>query len=294
MKEPASGIDQLVTQLTQAETGHVFRRARQTLLRHDSNEIVRALIRAMRGASHQRSFDRAARLLAEYGGDEAAEALATEARTQRRYPRLAIRAFAQCVHPTVVPVLLDILEFGKMKQKRAAAYALARLHSPLGIEPLCKASALGEWGIGHEATEALNALGRPHQIARLALSEPIYSASDHVRVLQALSCSLLREGFWRPVPFDPKRFLNREAQDYNSGVREQAGAAAAFLEMQSTLLRSGDALCTDALLRAASGPGESGSDSLLRASESFRQPGAPRITLLSLLVVLLRMLFRKS
>src|SRR5438045_2716156 len=82
------------------------------------------------------------------------------------------RAFAICDHPRVIPVLLDILEYGtKLKQRRAAAFALARLDSPLAIEPLCKAAGLGDRSIGPEAAEALSSMGRADYLARLVLSE---------------------------------------------------------------------------------------------------------------------------
>jgi hypothetical protein len=260
-------IDGLVAAMLSAESGHAFRRCRRELERHDVSAAVHALIRGMRRATNQKVFDRAAKLLAEFGGDTAAEALAIEARSQRQYPRLAIRAFALCQHPTVVPVLLDLLESGRMKQRRAAAFALARVRSPLAVEALCKASTGGDRGIGPEATEALRSLGGPRHVARLVLGEPTYLASDHVRILRAVSASPLREGFWRATPFDTKRFLEREAHSLASPVRIQARAAADFLQLQSTLLRGAPDAHPDTLLRAASTPGRQGSDSLLRSSD---------------------------
>jgi hypothetical protein len=263
-------IDGLVASMLAADSGHAFRRARRELERNDSRQVAQALIRAMRRATNQKVFDRSAKLLAEYGGDEAVEALAMEARSQRQYPRLAIRAFALCRHPSVVPVLLDLLDFGRMKQRRAAAFALARVRSPLAVEPLCRASVGGERGIGPEATEALRSLGAPRQIARLVLGETSYGPADHVRILHALGASPLREGFWRAAPFDSKRFLEREAQADGSPVQSQARAAAEFLHVQSTLLRGAPEAQPDTLLRAAASPGRQGPDSLLRSCDVNR------------------------
>jgi hypothetical protein len=272
-------VDGLVTAMLAADSGHAFRRARRELERRDSRVVVQALIRAMRRSANQKAFDRSAKLLAECGGDEAAEALALAAMSQRQYPRLAIRAFALCDHPSVVPVLLNLLEEGRVKQRRAAAFALARVRSPLAIEPLCKAAA-DDLRIGPEATEALRSLGGPRHIARLVLGESTCRPADHVRILHALGASPLREGFWRATPFDPKRFLERETQSANSPVLEQARAAAEFLHMQSTLLRGTTEAQPDTLLRAAASPGNQGPDSLLRAGalaphseQSPRRPG---------------------
>lgn len=256
-------VDGLVTAMLAADSGHAFRRARRELERRDSRVVVQALIRAMRRSANQKAFDRSAKLLAECGGDEAAEALALAAMSQRQYPRLAIRAFALCDHPSVVPVLLNLLEEGRVKQRRAAAFALARVRSTLAIEPLCKAA--NDPRIGPEATEALRSLGGPRHIARLVLGESTFLPADHVRILHALGASPLREGFWRATPFDPKRFLERETQSANSPVLEQAQAAAEFLHMQSTLLRGTTEAQPDTLLRAATTPGMQGSNSLLRA-----------------------------
>jgi hypothetical protein len=265
---PQSEIDVLVAAMLATDSSHSLRRARRELEAHPRDEAVQGLIRGMRHASHQKAFDRAAKLLAEYGGDEAAEALAREARTQRQYPRLAVRALALCDHPRVVPELLDILEFStRIKQRRAAAFALARLRAPLAVEPLCKASTMGRKWIGQEAVEALHVMGRPDQIARLVLGEETYAAADRVRVLHAMACAGLCEGFWRRQLFDVNRFLHRESQDARSPVRDQAVAAAEFLTMQSTLLRGLEESRSDTLLRAASGGSESSPDSLLRASE---------------------------
>lgn len=265
-------IDAVAGAMLKAENGRAFRRARRELEKRDRADIVRGLIRGMQRAANQKVFDRAAKLLAEYGGDEAAEALAREARSQRQYPRLAIRAFALCKHPTVAPVLLNILELGKLKQRRSAAFALARLKCALAVEPLCKAAGLGELSIGPEAVEALYAMGRTDQLARLVLGEVTYSAADCVRVLHAIGAAPVSEGFWRRRRFHAERFLFREAIDPRSPVQVQAAAAADFLQVRSTLLRGSDPVegpDPDRLLRAASTPGSGAPDSLLRASSSL-------------------------
>jgi HEAT repeat protein len=270
-------LDGLCAAMLSADSGHAFRRARQQLERHERHETVQGLIRSMRRATNQKVFDRAAKLLAELGGDTAAEALAIEARAQRQYPRLAIRALARCQHPAVVPVLLDLLESGRMKQRRAAAFALARVRSPFAVEPLCRAAAGGDRGIGPEATEALRSFGSPRHVARLVLGETTYQAADHVRVLLAVSASPLRDGFWRAAPFDGKRYLEREAQALSSPVQAQAREAADLLHKQSTLLRGATDVNTDILLRAASTPGNAAADSLLRPSDwASPAPGVAR------------------
>jgi HEAT repeat protein len=267
MDHDQSEIDALTLALLNETNGSSFRRARKALESRPTPEVVAALIRAMRRATNPKMFDRAAKLLAGYGGDEAANALAAEARSQRQYPRLAVRALARCSHPLVVPTLLELYETGRAKQRRSAAFALARLRSPHAIEPLCRAATRGDRYVGPEALEALRSMGRPRAIARLALAEAEFTSSDIVRVLQRLSESPLREGLLRSVPFDPKRFLESEAEDQRSTTRARAAAAAEHLKMQSTLLRGAGIATSDSLLRAASSSGESAPDSLLRSSD---------------------------
>src|SRR5262245_7156646 len=105
-------IEGLVATLTTGKKDRAYRHAR-ALLRDEPHEgVVSILIAQMDGDVRKggsRTFERTANLLAEWGGDAAVEALVRHARTQRRFPRLAINALALCKHPAVVPALLDIL-----------------------------------------------------------------------------------------------------------------------------------------------------------------------------------------
>src|ERR1041385_8116384 len=126
MDEPEfEQIQDLIALLTVTTGRAKYRRVRERLTRGDRETVVPALVRALARAHNARAFDRAARTLAEIGGDAAVETLAMHARTNRRFPRLSVRALAECRHPQVVPILLDLLEHGKIKQRRAACAHLA-------------------------------------------------------------------------------------------------------------------------------------------------------------------------
>jgi hypothetical protein len=269
-------IDEKIAALLSSDSGREFRRSKASLAHHDFDEIVQALIRATHKAGDQKHYNRAVKLLAEYGGEEAVAALAVQARMQRRFPRIAMRALSMCNAPSVVPVMLDIMKTGGRKQRRAAVYALVRMRAPSAIEPLCNATVRSNMDIGPEALQALSTLGHPADIARLALSEPTHASADHLRVLNAIGRTPLREGWLRTTPFDPRRFLDQEVRNQKSEVREQALAALELLKIQSTLLRSSESDGEIDLLRAASGPGNSMHASLLRPTDSMTAPPSGR------------------
>lgn len=221
MREPEfEQIHDLVALLTATTSGADYRRARKRLEKEEREKTVPALIRALERAHDSRAFDRTARILAAFGGEAAFESLAAHARANRRFPRLALRALAECRHSQVVPLLLDLLEHGRIKQRRAAARHLAGLGAARAIEPLCRAAAQGESEIGPEARAALYLMGRPEHLARKLLAEPSLSAVDRVRVIALLTLAG-RPGLFR-APFYPQRFLEREAENRRSPVREAA------------------------------------------------------------------------
>jgi len=280
MDSPSSKrIEGLLATLIAGKKDRSHRHARALLQDEPRDEVVAALIEVVRRAVRERNrktFERAANLLAEWGGDAAAEMLALQARTQTRFPRLAINALAQCRHPSVVPALLDILmEGSNIKRRRAAAYALARIGDARAVEPLCLAALKGHRplrghrDIGPDGLEALHVMGRTPDLARRVLGESSLSIPDRVRALNALAAvHPQRHDFWFRV-FNPERFVARETIRRNSPVREEARAVVEYMLQHATLLRPAEYRGPEVLLRAASGPGENGAEELLRASDAL-------------------------
>src|SRR5438067_3790463 len=217
-------LSALVATITSTTDGRQLRKVRRELQRAPAEDVVRALAERLRTADDAKAYDRAAKLLAGWGGSLAAEVLASEARTQRRFPRLAVRALSLCDDPSVVAVLLDILEFGRMKQRRAATYALARKRTARAILPLCSAAQKGLRDIGPDAIEALRKMGNTFGLARLTLAEPELTVTQRVLTMAALEEIHPRLGqLWWSSRFDAGRFLEREAANRRSPLRDAAG-----------------------------------------------------------------------
>jgi HEAT repeat protein len=251
------------------------RRLRNRLKKLPMPLVIPILKDLLLGADNRRAFDRLARLLAEMSqdapddssgsfnvADEAVAALAQHVRTNPRFPRLALRALAQCDHPQVVPVLIDRLIHGRLRQREAAAQHLAGKRSAMAIEPLCQSAIFPESGIQQVALDTLRAMGRPEHLARLLLVETALNVRDRVRILRALESlplSLFR--------FRAQRFLDREAANPASPVAREAKACADLMRASDTLLRPTENPGTDTLLRPAFGPGPGDPEELLRASD---------------------------
>lgn len=244
------------------------RRAREALRALPGPQVVPSLLRALERAPDHGAYSRLANLLADAGGDAAMEALSMQARAQRRFPTPAIRALARLDHPMVVPLLLDLLETGRIRQRRAAAYALARRREVRAIEPLCRAARQGAAGIGPEARDALGRFGPADYLALSVLLHGEFTTADRVRILGGLTILPVRRFPFRWTAFDPERFLARVAVAGDVPMlRERARAAADLARAQGLLLRPSQA-DGDLLLRAAHGPGRSSAGRLLRSADA--------------------------
>lgn len=261
----------LLMEYMQADTSR-SKRLRERLKKLPQPEVVPILRDLLLGADNKQAFDRLARLAAQICNetpleqealrDEIVAGLAQHVRRNPRFPRLALRALAQCDHPQVVPLLIDRLIHGNLKQRTAAAAHLAGKRSALAIEPLCQCASFPESRIVSESLEALRAMGRPDHLARLLLVETALTVRDRVRVLRALErlpLTLFR--------FRAQRFLDREAANPASPVAREAKACADLMRASDTLLRPTENPGTDTLLRPAFGPAPGDPDALLRASE---------------------------
>jgi len=245
------------------------RQARQRLESAPRDLVIPALTQALADADSRRAFERITNLFARLGGEEAMKALANQARVQRRFSGLAMRALAKCEHPQVAPVLLELVHSGKRRQRRTASLALARSFPVQGIDQCVEAADKNPRVYGH-LLEALCEVGRVDDLARMVLCQSDVSVADRVRAicgLQALRLSLF--------PFNPQRFLDREAANGRSPVRQEARAAADLLRQQTTLLRPSEHRDDTILLRAASSPGETDGETLLRAADRPEEEDDP-------------------
>src|SRR6185503_12750163 len=220
--------------------------------------VILPVIAGLQRAADDRAFDRLARMLAKIGGDRAVEILAMHARTQRRYPRLAMRALSQCDHPLVVPALIDLLSTGRIKQRRAAAKYLAKVGKGRAIEPLCRMAARGGLDAGPEARNAFRKMGRPYLVARMVFEDNEMSTTERVDALEAMS---------HICRFNPDQFLQREMRRWLSPWKAAARDAADHLQLRRTLLRSSELTDGDSLLRPAGGASPSDLDRLVRPSD---------------------------
>lgn len=262
-------VERLIRDLADSRSGHEYRRAKNEFRSLPADVILDPLIARLRNAKNERAFDRTARMLAELGGDRAVEALAAEARTQRRYPRMAVRALSQCKHPMVVHHLVDLLAYGSRgKQRRAAARYLAKVGRWRAIQPLCSAIASSNPAVSPNAKEALKGMGRTDHVARMVFQDPEAAVNDRVDALEALSMAA-----W----FNTERFLERESRRWLCPWKPQARETLEALRARKTLLRPAAATPGDQLLRAAAFHNSSGSEDLLRAVSAESEPHEPGV-----------------
>lgn len=281
-KQKADLTEMPLTELVGELSGKLSKTARKQLRKRSAEERIPALIQSLSSVRERKAFERIAELLAESGDEAAFTALAAQARTHPRFPAPAIHALAACDHPNVVPVLLDLLEYGRPKQQRTAAYELVRLKAGRAVLPLCRGFGSGNGRL--EAWEILQRMGSPDQIARIVLADALLDVSAQVTTLLALEqvvtlahpASLLRG--WGLFRFQAERFLIRESADTRSPVCLQARAASERLRAQKTLLRpsTGEASEQGAtLLRPASGVGDAHGEHLLRAAYPTENASEP-------------------
>lgn len=176
-----------------------WRKARREMERIPRLLLVPALVRHLNSADNRVVYERVARSLARIGGDEVLEVLYRQALTQRRFTGLAIGALSECRHPSVAPMLADLLDHGtRIRQRRSAALALGRIRDARGITPLCRMAARGDRDAGPQARSAMRAMGSPRALGRLVLREQSFTAADRIhsfgiafvvlRVLIIVSC----------------------------------------------------------------------------------------------------------
>lgn len=245
-----------------------LRRARERLGALPPEALLEPAARALREADTTRAYMRAAWVLARCGGDEAFAILLEQARAQRRFPRLSVRALADCDHPQRIPALVALMSGRRRSKRQAAAEALARIGGAIAIEPLCRAYLERRRDLGRVVVDALRSMGPADALARLLLSDPRLTTADRVRALR-----LLGEVPLGIRTFRPRRFLERAAAARNAALAAAARQAHALLTAPQTLLRSSSDPDTSTLLRPAGGPAPADASLLLRSSDGAGSEG---------------------
>jgi len=246
--------------------GRFPRRTLEALAKSDPTKASDALLAALGAASDSRSYNRIVQGLARLESDAAFAALVREARQQRRFPRLAVRALGASRRRSATSELEALLGASRGPRRVTAALVLAERKSALAVEPLLALFRAG----GRYAPAALRALrrfGRVPALARAVLADARIDGRSAARILRSVPPDLRIGLFARP--FDPQAFLDREAANPRSPVRDAARAAGEALRDATMLLRAGAADPGESLLRAASATSaDDEGDDLLRAADS--------------------------
>ncbi len=253
-------IDEVVAGYLRAD-GNWRRRYLRHLATLDPASVAEAVERSLRAAASVAAYNGAAKLALKLGTHEANEALLREAQTQRRFEGTAVRVFGRSSHPRREEVLLEALAGRRKRAARSAVEAMVERPAPLFIIPLCRA-ALGEIpsGAHARAAGALHQLGGHPALARVLLSQTGRAPSALLADLETMVRVKIRISLFG---FNLQRFLEREAADKGSGVREQATAVLRAINDRATLLRpasGGAATLLRPVESAAAGP----DDHLLR------------------------------
>src|SRR5688572_6763526 len=252
----------MVEELARA-TGRARRkRLREMIDQRPPEEVVPLLAMELNECTDAKRFDRVARALAQVGGSEAMEVLARHARTQRRFPGLAIHALSHCADDQVVPLLTDLAEFGRYQQRVSSLKALGRMKEIRSVEALCRLSKNRQDSLWFYALAALRRKGGPADLARHILLRSEFDTATKVRYLVAM------EGVrgWRK--FDAEKLLERMVRGRSHPLAADARPTLDLMRAQARLLRPTVAEPGDSLLRP-SATGSTGDDSaLLRPSVS--------------------------
>jgi hypothetical protein len=242
--------------------------ARRTRLRNfiksrPPEEVVPLLAHELNECSEAKRFARVANTIADLESPDAFEALARHARTQRRFPGLAIRALAKCGDPRVTPLLMDLVEYGRRAQQMSALGALGRSPEILSTVLLCRIAADRSNRLRQLAIIALRRKGGASGISQEILLSGDLDLAEKVRYLLALETAPVQ---WSG--FRAERRLERIVRTPLHPLAPEARAALDLLRAQGTLLRAAVNAPDHALLRPSRRQADSDSERLLRPSDS--------------------------
>jgi hypothetical protein len=241
-----------------ARTSERSRRMRlQKLLQERKREEVVPLLELeLEDCRDDNRFERVANTLAKVGGSQATDILARHARTQRRFPGIAVRALARCEDERVLPLLMDIAEFGRRSQRVSAIRALGRMKEIDSLEMLCRIAHSGGQNMGMIATHALRRKGGFDGLTASILASRELDNPSRLRKLLALETAPLG---WRA--FNAGKALEKaqraplwaatQNRAYGKDYGDTARAVLELLRAREKLLRASEARSDTAMLRAA-------------------------------------------
>jgi hypothetical protein len=241
--------------------------ARERVEQLPAREAVPALISWLQAANSKSSFQPLTLLLASHPTRDSVDELWRQARENRQFPLLPIRALGLCRHPAAEDALLSLMEDGKSKQRRTAMDCLANIsNSGRAIAPLCKVVGSDRQPDREYARHILHRMGRPNKLALRALKDPNLEDMACATTLLALETVPV---YLFPLlfrPFNAEGFLvaamNRKTPD-----ADRISAVLARLREHCTLLRAAESQTADRLMRASSNSDQSNPKQLLRSSE---------------------------
>lgn len=255
----------LIDNLVFSTSKRARRRAQQLLEQVPDRQAVPALIAALRAANSKRTFQTIAFLLSDRATEEGVDELARQARENKRFPRMPLRALGQCGHPSAIDRLVEFIDAGTSKQQRTAISSLGELDSVMAIEPLCHIAASDRASLNSEALRILQGMGRPARLTMRSLQDQTLSAAKCARIILALEIMPVYIFPLSIAPFDGERLLARLAR--RSGVWQSRAAQVLQRVVECrTLLRAANGQQPDVLLRPSSTAAPVRQDELLRAS----------------------------
>ena len=228
-------LTSIVDELARASGRARRKRLREAIDQRPPEEVVPLLALELSECTDAKRFDRVARALAQVGGSEAMEVLARHSRTQRRFPGLAIHALSHCADDHVVPLLMDLAEFGRYQQRVSSLRALGRMKEIRSVETLGRLSKNKQDSLWYEATTALRRKGGPAKLVPRILLDTEFDTATRVRCLLAIEGDFVG---WRR--FDAERQLERilRMRDPHNPLLAPARETLDLLRAHATLLRA--------------------------------------------------------
>ena len=263
-RDPAS----VVLELAKATDRSRRKQLRHFLESRPPSEVVPLLVLELDECSEAKRFERIANTLGQIGDPKAFEALARHARTQRRYPGLAVRALARSSDERVVPLLMDLAEFGRRGQRVSAIRALGHMKEVRSVELLARLTQHQSDETRYQAAGALRRMGGYSGLTSLLLTSVALDGSERVRGLLALERTSLG---WRS--YNAEKALERITRTPVHPLRAEACETLDLLRAQAVLLRPASGDGDHSLLRAA-GSSSREHAALLRAADSSESDGA--------------------
>lgn len=235
-------------------------------------EAAAAIERQMQRCEDRARYAALGKLALRLDRPSADEVLARQAAEQRRFAGTAVRLLGKSNHPRREEMLLDLLTGSRARAASSAVQAIRAQPSAALVLEICR-RALGPTRptTRSRILQALALLGGQPGVARILLNRTDRTGAQMLNDLECMLQVRMGRGLFG---FNLARFLDREASDARSPVRERAAAVRRALEDRSTLLRPASG-AADTLLRPASSAHVGPADHLLRPAAAGDAPDDP-------------------